>query len=91
MDTPTDEKLNIAAAQYAHANDDYGDLFTLLYNTFVAGSEWQKQQIVWSKADIKLLQLIIDGYKNIENFSEADRVFVDWLDSVKNRMQGKED
>lgn len=46
MDTPTDEKLNIAAAQYAHANDDYGDLFTLLYNTFVAGAEWQKRQLI---------------------------------------------
>ena len=46
---------------------------------------------VWSKADIKMLELIIDGYQNTEDFSKVDGVFVDWLKSLKDRMKGKED
>ena len=46
---------------------------------------------VWSNADIKLLELIIDGYQNTEDFSKVDGVFVDWLKSLKCRMKGKED
>lgn len=46
---------------------------------------------VWSKADIKMLELIIDGYQNTEDFSKVDGVFVDWLKSLKDRMEGKEE
>ena len=46
-----DEKLNKAAMQYAKESDDYGDLFSLLYNTFVAGAEWQQEQTTKAKSN----------------------------------------